>query len=81
MTRQIATNAEAASITDLAAMTWRVVARQRPMGFDSDWHYTIPVDDVKTFRQMVANGAATSVQRRTGDVIELLAKLSVPKVR
>ena len=70
----VATQARAESLEDIGAH-WIIVA-VRPNG-RGEWEPTMPYDQYRVFREMKADGAYATTQRRDPAGTVLLAKLKV----
>lgn len=70
----VATQARAESLEDIGA-NWIIVA-VRPNG-RGEWEPTMPYDQYRVFRNMKADGAYATTQRRDPAGTVLLAKLQV----
>jgi hypothetical protein len=70
----VATQARAESVEDIGAH-WIIVA-VRPNG-RGEWEPTMPYDQYRVFREMKADGAYATTQRRDPAGTVLLAKLKV----
>ena len=70
----VATQARAESVEDIGA-NWIIVA-VRPNG-RGEWEPTMPYEQYRVFREMKADGAFSTTQRRDPAGTVLLAKLQV----